>query len=119
MHKVTRESVIRDIEIFLKKYKKTHRKEYKQWERFETFVRDLADDIKQARIEEHIEKHSKKGRCNKVLLAGVNEEFDFYDGYDDTKTGCGSYGNGMPCVCNKPKGHKGNCVCGECGEEWV
>jgi len=108
----TRDKIIQKIKEFLKDDRELFidKKKHLPLERFKSFSSELSGDIKEVEVHEHILKHSKKGKCNKVFYADPEEFID--------KTGCGSYGDGMPCICNEPEEHEGNCVCGECGEEW-
>ena len=107
--------------------------EVKRWHRDEHFFADvnsliegLKDDVKKIEIKEFIRANSIAGKCNRALFSYTGnmsddlDKYDFYEGYEDEedKSGCGAHGNGMPCICDKPKNHRGAHVCGECGEEW-
>ena len=47
----------------------------------------------------------RKGRCQEICSPDEGED-----------SGCGETGGA--CICGKKEGHKGNCKCELCGEEW-
>ena len=48
----------------------------------------------------------RKGKCKEILSPDAGEE----------EGGCGATSGA--CICGKKEGHKGNCKCELCGEEW-